>query len=517
MNTEKLLAEAEVDAVRRAETRRALFNKGALVAGGLGLAALAHPEVSSAEHGAGLKGFNSVMDILPDGRPGATGNGTTNDTEAIQGWIDVSQPGGSHPGAVYFPPPPGGSYRVEHNIDLRSGTVLIGHGARSELKKLDNNPGSMLRIDGISDVLIENLKLNGNRAGNPDSNGAALVATSGNRVFVRGVEAFDMATTRGISLQSVAVLSIQGCYVHDCDRDGIAVYSSEDVVVVGNVVNNCGDDAIAAGGTRVAVVANVCNALTTSFGAPIAVRAGGQVAVVGNTCRGGAQAGIAVVTASDVEIVANMIPSAGVTTGPNPLRGPGQGSGIAVWGAPARVTIKDNIISSPFAHGVRLTTASGAARDVAVSGNMISMGASATGSGIVSDNLSDDITDVRITDNDIRNANTSGIEVTGSRNKRWDIRGNRILDSGRGGGTSKSGIRVDGAIDVSITDNRAQDTRPTGKTQDYGLTLLNPGGRTLVTDNDFSNNGSGAINPPPGPPPGSNPYIFDNVGVAPLN
>jgi hypothetical protein len=103
------------------------------------------------------------------------------------------------------------------------------------------------------------------------------------------------------------------------------------------------------------------------------------------------------------------------------------------------------------------------------------------------------VEDVRVTDNHIRQANGSGIFVTGSSNKRWDVRKNEVIDSGTSS-ANQPGIVVDGFEGFIVSDNRSQDSRSSGKTQSYGLKLANTSGVNLVTNNDLSGNASGAIN-----------------------
>lgn len=513
---------------RREETRRSILAKAGLVAGGVGVATLARPGIAQAVDGPGVdredlmfEGFNNVKDSPPGGGAGAAGDGTTDDSVPIQAWLDASKRGGVKPGTVYFPP---GVYRTNIRLAVPGGSALFGHGPHTVIKPLDNAFGAILKNeDGLGDIVIERLTLDGNRANRPQSTSGVpnliLMSAGGTGLVIRDVEGLENPRGFGFAV-SMKVVMIENCYIHDCDKDGMNVASSEDVVIQGNVVNDCGDDHIAAPATRVSIVNNVCNAASTRYGAPIAVRGGKAVKIVGNIVRGGAQAGIVVNHGSDVEVADNMVYEGGVTTAtngtpaaPGPLRGGGEGSGIAVFtvgaGAPlTRVNVRDNLISSPFGHGVKLTASGRTMSDVAVSGNLIFVDAG-TGSGIASINGTQDITDMRVTDNDIRDAAAAGIDITGSNNKRWDVRGNRVVDSGRGG-TAKPGIKVDGASDVNVTDNRCRDSGASGRSQNYGLMLTNVGGHVLVTNNDFSNNETGGINRSGGNP--TTTHVFENVG-----
>lgn len=71
---------------------------------------------------------------------GAVGDGATDDAAAIQGAID----GAPNPAVIFFPP---GRYRIESELDLKSGIVLRGDGhERTHLECF--NAGGCIRIEG---------------------------------------------------------------------------------------------------------------------------------------------------------------------------------------------------------------------------------------------------------------------------------------------------------------------------------------------------------------------------------
>jgi hypothetical protein len=90
------------------------------------------------------------------------------------------------------------------------------------------------------------------------------------------------------------------------------------------------------------------------------------------------------------------------------------------------------------------------------------------------------------------------------------VQDNRVLDSGLSG-IERPGILLDGVSGFLVTNNRAQDTRETGKTQTYGLQVLNQSGKNLVTGNDFSDN----VNSPGSTPSSTvgSTHIEKNLGV----
>lgn len=92
---------------------------------------------------------------------GATGDGETDDTEAIASAIADVKVGGT----LYFPE---GVYRVD-NINLKSDMTVKGDGWCSVIQLLDNTTNyhwlnNCLSIDNVSNVIIRDIKLDGNRA-----------------------------------------------------------------------------------------------------------------------------------------------------------------------------------------------------------------------------------------------------------------------------------------------------------------------------------------------------------------
>jgi hypothetical protein len=314
------------------------------------------------------------------------------------------------------------------------------------------------------------------------------------------------------------------------------------VVVRGNVVEDCGDDHIVAqgiGGAGVSVVGNAVKAYTTRFGCGIVAVGnvwGGRVSVVGNVVFGGVQAGIEVKggnlpgagVSTDVVISGNTVSEAGNSDGSSwpgiPLGyGLPKGSGISIFsgsasapGPTSRVVISDNVIVSPRSCGIVLIEASTASSvsNVRIEGNSIWMQplASLPSATILNPSLYNDdsgapirrngvgvvgdfadhppvgpITDIRITDNDIRLATDAGIHARSGQCMRWDIRDNSVLDSGISSSNPQSGILLEGVSSAMVIGNRSQDVRGT-QYQDYGIKIVNPAGKYLVTDNDVSSN-----------------------------
>ena len=479
-------------------------------------------------------GYNNVKHFAAT--PGATPT-----TAEIQTCIDQSAAQGK---SVYFPP---GTYDITTGLLLPSKTVIVGRGRLSVLRAIDAC-GVMLRnadfTAGNDDIRIEDITLDHNkdaRTGYPA--GAGIVrfqAATGNacdNLRIRGVEAFATAGAGStLFISGARRCTIEECHFYKGRKDGITIASGEDIVIQRNIVRDHIDDLVTAwsGARRVSIIDNFCDhtdppndsvGQQNAAGGAIALRSAREVEIVGNFCRGGVQGGVVVISGTDVEVVGNLILESGNTSHPNPLGyGTGKGTGVLILCNTAvtseRINVSANVISVPRGHGVNVsnTNSGGTMRDIAISSNQIGFDQQSTsyeGSGVVCLNPSGAVTDLRISGNDIRNARGVGVKVTkssgGPAPKRIDLQDNRVVDSGlSGSGNQRSGILLDGVSGFLVLNNRAQDTRA-GKTQTYGLEVLNQTGKNLVTGNDFSDN----INSPRSTPSATtgSTHIEKNLGV----
>jgi hypothetical protein len=553
---------------RHEETRRALLAKASLVGGAMGLATLAGADRAS---GAVLTTDNAITaNNVKNSTWGAVGDGVTDDRQAIQNCINDS----AGQAAVYFPQ---GTYRLLSAgtgnagplLTLPAKTRLIGQGMSRSVLKADvpTTPATTVSTvlqspnSGDSDISIEDLTID------VDSKSrlygiqiAGTVDAQRKHIFIRRVEVMHheyVYPSYVVRLDYLAESAIEDCWIHDAKRDGIDVLQGDAVVVRGNLVERCGDDHIVArglsSGRGITVTGNIVNATTTTRGAAIAP--GSRVTVVGNVCIGGIRGNIEVRTPAgsdaahvveDLVIADNVLLEAGNSSGTarsDGLKwGPSRGSAISILndqsaptdGVIRRVSITDNSIYAPRNHAVVLTAQDGRPiSDIAISGNIVWMGdptnllgawgdstnpilrsGAAVNSDLLDNRPSGPITEIRITDNEIRLAKGGGVSIladTGDANcKRWDIRSNTIYDSGASGG-NQPGILLDHVRDFMVVGNRAQDTRGT-KYQDYGIKITNATGKSLVADNCCLDNvNSQGINPH-GPVTGPPVWIKDNVG-----
>lgn len=139
--------ESQLDRAERVHSRRNVLMAGV---GAMGTAALGATLISSPPAGATVKTYNGIL--LDEGGAvfnvmasayGATGNGTTDDTSAIQSAITAASAAG---GTVYFP---AGTYKITSTLTV-SGTGqavrLVGASRGASIIELDMATGDGLRI-----------------------------------------------------------------------------------------------------------------------------------------------------------------------------------------------------------------------------------------------------------------------------------------------------------------------------------------------------------------------------------
>lgn len=185
---------------------------------------------------------------VKDSAYGATGNGTTDDTSAIQAAITAA--GASN--ACYFP---AGTYIISSPLNLVSGGVYIGSGWSSIIKQKNNANQTRLvqwASGTNSNCYMANLMIDGNRANNSAATCYGLYAfalqySTFNNVRVQQVNGdgwrFD-GTTGGFA-NTTSTVHMENCWSYGNANNGLVATSyAADVHVHGGDYGFCGASAI---------------------------------------------------------------------------------------------------------------------------------------------------------------------------------------------------------------------------------------------------------------------------------
>jgi hypothetical protein len=165
---------------------------------------------------------------------GATGNGTTDDTAAIQNAINTAHSIGE---GVFFP---AGTY-LHTNVITANGVSLVGVGGGSTL--LANNPNaSAIILTGVSPS-IQNLVINSQPAGSNalfsnDPTKASLAVNASQNFVVQGITIAQGMGRLGTLLQQSAVGQISGVTFDGSSQNldgGVFLDACSNVSIIGNL------------------------------------------------------------------------------------------------------------------------------------------------------------------------------------------------------------------------------------------------------------------------------------------
>lgn len=388
-------------------------------------------------------GMHSVMDSTY----GATGDGSTNDSAAIQAAINAANTAGG--GVVYFPP---GVYRIGTRIELKSSVSLLGAGREfTRLRAMSGlTTAVVVGLSGaaVSNIAISKLSIDGDYSSTAlNLNG--LQVTNGSTITIDECAVTNVANT-GIVLTtctSCVVTRSRVSYtggaqagvgfgvllsggtnskVHDCHFsacNGMNIGGNTNALnasIVGNICDHTGTPrtTVSGAGQNPAVSGTLTVVSTSGFPAEGTLTVAGIVGVVsytGLTATTFTGCGGASGTAIDGGVARNGYESIGFTDGCEQWLVKGNRSidsgdnGISA--SANRSIVEGNIIDSPQFHGIALAGGSNSQ----VIGNWIRNPGSSTSNAY------------------------SGIRVTDQANSIIAL--NRIYDDRGGSAMMRSGIR----------------------------------------------------------------------------
>ena len=442
-----------------------------------------------AEHPPVLTPGRLVVNVT-DSRFGATGDGTTDDTAAIQQAIDEAAPGA----VVFFPP---GTYLVGSAgasiLTGRSGVTLAGAGSTASALRVAPSSAAtrVLNLSRASDSGVRDLGFEADGNTNVLSAVYASVLRGQENIWVRGCRFADFMPGRtSTTYAAVYTWTSDGVHVLDsvftgCGRAVTLDQPDGPCEVSGN--------RITADGTVMATGILVRRSSGVSTGA---------VLVSGNTVSGarndpsgaGAEGhGIAVYRCQDVRVVDNHSSSSG--------------RGVLVSNQAFGALVQGNTCVDNQDVGIRVepeitaqdTTvgSNGASRGITIIGNTCrdnraigTPGGANSGSGIAISYAAGST----VSGNVIRNNTGDGIVCDSSR---VTIVGNVISNNWTGWTSDpvngrRGGIRIYAGSGCIVVGNHCYDNQAT-KTQQYGLSLTAPGNGHLVHGNNFAGNAVGEV------------------------
>lgn len=401
---------------------------------------------------------------------GAVGDGLTDDTAAIQATIDAAAADGG--GVVFLPQ---GTYLVTSSLVLASDITMAGVGPdASIIKQADGtNMGTrILDLNGVNDVTVRDLQIDGNRFNNTGHAHAINIRGNSFRNTVVHVSIF-RSTGDGVSISGTPATY---CQVEECHIEDGAWGA---IIMVGR------DDA----GTW-------CD----------------YIRVRGNTIKGTANHAILASGGSSLVIEGNIITDAGV----NWLEG--FSHAIAIDGGSdthpsSYITVSNNVITNAYMAGIEIADQ---VHHVAVTGNIVNGTVNSYGiffggglfpcyAGTIAGNVvtgcdqegirsggsgpSTRTTGVTIAGNTVSGCGSHGIFVDDL--SHFSIVGNVCFNNDMAE-TDHEGIRLGGVSDGLVMGNRCYDNQDT-QTQNWGLHIQGTADDVVISGNDFQDNVFGAI------------------------
>ena len=296
--------------------------------------------------------FEKLSDSVSVKDFGAIGDGTTDDSTAIQNAIDSF--GGTF-GSIYFPT---GSYKLGSNITFASNIALLSHGSTIVCN------GHNFNMAGKNDIVIDGLRFNqAFTTGTPTT----ISAGTCNRITIQNC-AFYGGGFYGINFGGETLRVINNTFTDTPSQALLALNSAYDVVATGNQFYSIGlGYAILSRNSVAITISN--NDFDTITNNPVFIDTGSQnVTITGNTLRLCGDSGI--LLANDLSGTAPSlvtISNNAITNSPNAGIGIIYGSNVSITG---NVLVDNGHTGvSGFNSGIYL---SGNQKKVSVVGNSIS-------------------------------------------------------------------------------------------------------------------------------------------------
>jgi parallel beta-helix repeat protein len=417
---------------------------------------------------------------------GARGDGTTNDTSAMQGAIDAMSAGD----VLYFPKS-SGAYMVDGLAFSGTGQnktrlSFISDGATIELRAAVGSKNTAEIVTGEK-YYVRGITFRGNKGTVSPVTSDDLTYRWHNGLYVGAI------ATKTLSDVKVEACTFENCHyvglmigsgpvapgnilpgidggtfsnnVFLNNENGVAGGAQRNVTINGSVFrgNNSYSILIDKNSTWVSVVGNTMDTLDTSPSPTIGIYVyeADYVTVQGNSILDG-KVGISVSTqAQHASIVGNTVTST-------------SGNGIILQNT-FFATVSDNAVSDSGQYGITIDNNCGRCT---VSNNVVS------NSGF--DNIFCQAPDIAIVGNVCTAANGSGILVSGGTSV--SVVSNICMNNDQGtADTVSSGIRLTNATQTRVIGNRCTDNQGT-KTQNFGIREDGTSNNNYFAGNDFSGN-----------------------------
>lgn len=401
------------------------------------------------------KDYVQVYNVL---KFGAAGDGRRNDTAAIQKALDQARGAGG--GTVYLPE---GTYKTSADLNVYSNTKILGNQAKISKVNVADSYAVLTVAKGQSNVVIEGLWLENNKAsgciGVDLQTNATDVWIQDNRFTGKNVQAVNINST------GVKHVQVSGNHFEQVNYGVLTNLMAKDVRDV-RIVNN-------------QFIHIYSDAIELNHPGN-AYESGENFVIAGNYM---------------------LVPPGFGSSGSG-------GFGIGIAGA-THVAIIGNVIENARYEAIHIEDE---AKHISIVGNVINGVANSPDLNLNSGIYVIDGDYMTISGNSIRNADDFGIHLeyaTGNQATRTVVTGNTITGSKKGGGIRIAGHT--GYADIVVTDNIAVSNQGDGiriggvvnnlkiannisrENTGYGLFLEKPGLGWYISGNSLFDNGSGDI------------------------